>query len=97
MNAYLETGADVGFVEAPQTVEEMAKIHKSITKPALVNIFEGGKTPTQPAKRLEQMGFRIGIYASQTHRAAIFAALEVLQALKCDGDTVAMEPRMASF
>jgi 2-methylisocitrate lyase-like PEP mutase family enzyme len=43
------------------------------------------------------MGFRIGIYPSQTHRAAIFAALEVLTVLKRDGDTVAIEHRMATF
>ena len=97
MNAYLEAGGDVGFVEAPQTVEEMARIPKSFAKPALANIFEGGKTPPLPAKTLEQMGFRIGIYPSQTHRAAIFAAIEVLKVLKRDGETTAMEPRMASF
>lgn len=97
MNAYLEAGADVGFVEAPQTVEEMARIPASIVKPALVNIFEGGKTPVLPAKRLEEMGFRIGIYTSQTHRAAIHAALEVLAVLKRDGDTAAIEHRMATF
>jgi 2-methylisocitrate lyase-like PEP mutase family enzyme len=97
MNAYLEAGADVGFIEAPQTIDEMARIPASISKPALVNIFEGGKTPTQPAKRLEEMGFRIGIYPSQTHRAAIFAALEVLTVLKRDGDTAAIEYRLATF
>jgi 2-methylisocitrate lyase-like PEP mutase family enzyme len=97
MNAYLEAGADVGFIEAPQTIDEMARIPASISKPALVNIFEGGKTPTQPAKRLEEMGFRIGIYPSQTHRAAIFAALEVLTVLKRDGDTAAIEHRLATF
>jgi 2-methylisocitrate lyase-like PEP mutase family enzyme len=97
MNAYLEAGADVGFIEAPQTIDEMARIPASISKPALVNIFEGGKTPTQPAKRLEEMGFRIGIYPSQTHRAAIFAALEVLTVLKRDGDTDAIEHRLATF
>ena len=97
MHAYLEAGADVGFVEAPQTVEEMGRIPGSFTKPTLVNIFEGGKTPPLPAKRLEEMGFRIGIYPSQTHRAAIFAAMEVLAVLKRDGDTAAMEPRMVTF
>ncbi len=97
MNAYLEAGADVGFVEAPQTVEEMARIPASIGKPALVNIFEGGKTPPQPARQLEAMGFRIGIYPSQTHRAAIFAAKEVLAVLKRDGDTAAIEHRLATF
>ncbi len=97
MHAYLEAGADVGFVEAPQTVEEMGRIPGSFTKPTLVNIFEGGKTPPLPAKRLEEMGFRIGIYPSQTHRAAIFAAMEVLAVLKRDGDTAAMETRMVTF
>lgn len=97
MNAYLEAGADVGFVEAPQTVEELEKIPGGIRKPALVNIFEGGKTPALPAKQLEAMGYRIGIYPSQTHRAAIFAAQEVLAVLKRDGDTAAIEHRLATF
>ena len=97
MNAYLEAGADVGFVEAPQTVEEMEQIPRSINRPALVNIFEGGKTPPLPAKQLEAMGYRIGIYPSQTHRAAIFAAQEVLAVLKRDGDTAAIEHRLATF
>jgi 2-methylisocitrate lyase-like PEP mutase family enzyme len=97
MNAYLEAGADVGFVEAPQNTEEMARIPRSIGKPALVNIFEGGKTPPLPAQQLEAMGFRIGIYPSQTHRAAIFAAQEVLAVLKRDGDTAAIEHRLATF
>jgi len=97
MNAYLEAGADVGFVEAPQTVEELEKIPGGIIKPALVNIFEGGKTPALPAKQLEAMGYRIGIYPSQTHRAAIFAAQEVLAVLKRDGDTAAIEHRLATF
>jgi 2,3-dimethylmalate lyase len=97
MNAYLEAGADVGFVEAPQTVEEMERIPRSLGKPALVNIFEGGKTPPLPAKQLEALGYRLGIYPSQTHRAAIFAAQEVLAVLKRDGDTAAIEHRLASF
>jgi carboxyvinyl-carboxyphosphonate phosphorylmutase len=97
MNAYLEAGADVGFVEAPQTVEEMERIPRSLSKPALVNIFEGGKTPRLPAKQLEAMGYRLGIYPSQTHRAAIYAAQEVLAVLKRDGDTAAIEHRLASF
>lgn len=97
MNAYLEAGADVGFVEAPQTVEEMERIPHSIGKPALVNIFEGGKTPPLPARQLEAIGYRMGIYPSQTHRAAIFAAQEVLAVLKRDGDTAAIEHRLATF
>ncbi|MEK6591447.1 MAG: oxaloacetate decarboxylase [Pseudomonadota bacterium] len=97
MNAYLEAGADLGFVEAPQSVAELAAIPKGIGKPAVANIFEDGKTPPLPAKDLQAMGYRLGIYPSQTHRAAIFAAQEVLSVLKRDGDTAAIEHRLASF
>ena len=87
VNAYLEAGADVGFVEAPQTVEELRIVGREVRGPALVNVFEGGKTPMLGAKELEDMGFRLGIYPSQTHRAAIRAAQRVLPAMKRDGDT----------
>ena len=97
VNAYLEAGADVGFVEAPQSVEELAAIPGQLKKPSLVNIFEGGKTPPLPRKQLEQMGHRIGIYPSQTHRAAIAAAKKVLAVLKRDGDTAAIESELATF
>jgi 2-methylisocitrate lyase-like PEP mutase family enzyme len=97
VNAYLEAGADVGFVEAPQSAEELAAIPKALRKPALANIFEGGKTPPLPARELEAMGFRIGIYPSQTHRAAIAAAKRVLAVLKRDGDTAAIEHELATF
>ena len=62
MNAYLDAGADVGFVEAPQNAQELAAIPKAFSKPALANIFEGGKTPPLPRRELEAMGYRIGIY-----------------------------------
>src|SRR5204862_1539653 len=59
VNAYLEAGADVGFVEAPQTVEELRIVGESVRGPALVNVFEGGKTPMLGAAELEGMGFRL--------------------------------------
>jgi len=97
VNAYLEAGADVGFVEAPQSAEELAAAARQLIKPALANIFEGGKTPPLPARELEAMGYRIGIYPSQTHRAAIAAAKKVLAVLKRDGDTAAIEAELATF
>jgi 2-methylisocitrate lyase-like PEP mutase family enzyme len=97
VNAYLEAGADVGFVEAPQNVEELRVVGRQVEGPALVNVFEGGKTPMVPAKELEAMGFRLGIYPSQTHRAAIRAAQKVLAALKEDGDTRRIEADLATF
>ncbi len=97
VNAYLEAGADVGFVEAPQNVEELRIVGRMVNGPALVNVFEGGKTPMLPAGELAAMGFRLGIYPSQTHRAAIRAAQRVLQALKEDGDTRRIEADLATF
>ena len=97
VNAYLEAGADVGFVEAPQSAEELAAAARQLIKPALANIFEGGKTPPLPARELETMGYRIGIYPSQTHRAAIAAVKKVLAVLRRDGDTAAIEAELATF
>src|SRR5438309_4129198 len=97
VNAYLEAGADVGFVEAPQSVEELRIVGRAVKGPALVNVFEGGKTPMLGASELEAMGFRLGIYPSQTHRAAIRAAQRVLRVMKEDGDTRRVEGDLATF
>jgi 2-methylisocitrate lyase-like PEP mutase family enzyme len=97
VNTYLDAGADVGFVEAPQSAEELAAAARQLKKPALCNIFEGGKTPVLAARALAAMGYRIGIYPSQTHRAAIAAAKRVLAVLKRDGDTAAIESELATF
>ena len=97
VNAYLEAGADVGFVEAPQNAEELRIVSRQVKGPALANVFEGGKTPMLSARELEAMGFRLGIYPSQTHRAAIRAAQRVLAALKEDGDTRRIEDELATF
>ncbi len=97
VNAYLEAGADVGFVEAPENVDELRVVGRQVKGPALVNVFEGGKTPMVPARELEAMGFRLGIYPSQTHRAAIRAAQRVLAVLKEDGDISRIEGELATF
>src|SRR6201998_1666592 len=97
VNAYLEAGADIGFVEAPRDGEELRIVGREVKGPALVNVFEGGKTPMLPAHELEAMGFRLGIYPSQTHRAAIRAAQRVLAALKEDGDARRVENELATF
>jgi 2-methylisocitrate lyase-like PEP mutase family enzyme len=97
VNAYLEAGADVGFVEAPQTVDELRVVGRSVNGPNLVNVFEGGKTPMLAARELGEMGFRLGIYPSQTHRAAIRAAQRVLAVLKEDGHVTRIEGDLCTF
>ena len=93
VNAYLEAGADVRFVEAPQTVEELRIVGRGVNGPNLVNVFEGGKTPMLAASELGEMGFRLGIYPSQTHRAA----QRVLAVLKEDGHTTRIESELCTF
>src|SRR5205085_8800576 len=56
VNAYLEAGADVGFVEAPQTIEELRIVGREVHGPALVTVFEGRKTPMLGAQEPEDMG-----------------------------------------
>ena len=97
VNAYLEAGADVGFVEAPQNVEELQIVGRRVAGPALVNVFEGGKTPMVPAAELEKMGFRLGIYPSQTHRAAIRAAQKILAALQATATRPGSKPISRPF
>ena len=61
-NLYREAGADVIFVEAPRSVEEMRRINREVAAPTLANNVEGGKTPFLPAKDLEAIGYNLVIY-----------------------------------
>ena len=59
---YAKAGADIVFVESPETEDEMACIGQSIDAPLLANMVEGGRTPILSARRLEQLGYAIAIY-----------------------------------
>jgi 2-methylisocitrate lyase-like PEP mutase family enzyme len=96
--AFAKIGVDAVFVEAPQSEEELAEIPRAILSvPLLVNVFKGGKTPMLPVTRLQQMGYRIAIYPSETQRAAIHAMRQVLSLLKKEGTTEAMDEALTTF
>ena len=59
---YAKAGADIIFVESPETEDEMARIGQSIDAPLLANMVEGGRTPILSADRLEKLGYAIAIY-----------------------------------
>lgn len=72
-NHYAEAGADVAFVESPESVDEMRLLNQSIATPTLANQVEGGKTPMLPASELEALGYGLAIYPNSITR--VFASI----------------------
>ncbi len=95
--AYAEAGADVLFVEAPQSEAQIEGIGRRLPQPKLLNMFHGGKTPIVPLSRLQAWGYRLVIVPSDLQRAALFAMNDVLRALKAGGHSAELADRMASF
>ncbi len=95
--AYLEAGADMIFVEAPTTEQQIADIARRLPGLKLINMFQGGKTPLLPASRLQEFGYHVVIIPSDTQRAAIKAMQRVLATIARDGSAAAMIEDMASF
>jgi 2-methylisocitrate lyase-like PEP mutase family enzyme len=95
--AMIEAGADVTFVEAPTSAEELAQIARSLSVPQVANIVFGGLTPELGQTRLAELGFGCVLYANAALQAALKASHEVLMALKRDGSLASVADRMASF
>jgi 2-methylisocitrate lyase-like PEP mutase family enzyme len=96
-SAYVEAGADIIFVEAPTTEEEIAEIARRLPGLKLINMFQGGKTPLVPVARLAALGYHLVIIPSDTQRAAIHAMQRVLAAIARDGSSAALADDMATF
>ncbi|HYL90096.1 MAG TPA: isocitrate lyase/phosphoenolpyruvate mutase family protein [Burkholderiales bacterium] len=96
---YVEAGADVLFIEAPQSEAQMKTITGRFAKrvPMLANMVEGGKTPVLDAKSLQSLGYRIAIFPGGLARCLAFAAQEYFAVLKRDGTTAALRNRMLDF
>lgn len=86
--AFARAGADVLFVESPETEEEMARIGRSFELPLLINVVESGRTPVLPAKVLEEMGFSIAIYPAIGFLAAGQALQGVYDHLHRTGSSI---------
>ena len=92
-NRYAEAGADVIFVEAPQSHDEIARITREVKAPLLANMVPGGKTPAVTVADLERLGFKIVIFPCVCMGAAIPAMEQALAALKTTGaDASALSP-----
>ena len=94
--AYAEAGADIIFVESPESEAELAEVGRRIEKPLLANMVNGGRTPMLPAERLEALGFSIAIYPAIGFLSAGEALRRAYTDLKQNGTTTSAVP-MYSF
>ena len=98
-HAYHEAGADVLFIEAPRSVNELKLIRKSfhLNIPLLANMVEGGKTPVKTANDLKSLGFNIIIFPGGAVRAATFQLQDYYAGLLENGSNSEFSKRMHDF
>lgn len=94
---YKRIGADVIFVEAPKTIDQMELIAKEIKAPLLANMIEEGITPNLTADQLREMGFKMVVFPLSALYSATFAIKQTLQTLKKMGTTKELKNKMITF
>ncbi|MEM7521374.1 MAG: isocitrate lyase/phosphoenolpyruvate mutase family protein [Pseudomonadota bacterium] len=97
--AYLTAGADVLFIEAPQTRDQLAQIGRQFAGrvPLLANMVEGGATPITSASDLEDQGYSIAIFPGGIVRALARTARDYYQSLHANGSNTPFADRMFDF
>jgi 2-methylisocitrate lyase-like PEP mutase family enzyme len=96
-NRYGESGADVCFVEAPQSIDELSQVARDVPFPQLANMLLGGVTPILPADRLQQLGFRIVVDPVGTLLATGFVIKQLAEAMLNDGRVDQLSSQMLGF
>ena len=81
VQAFADLGADILFVEAPQSEVEMEQVCQAVENPTMANLVEGGDTPLLPPVRLEELGFKLAAYPLTLLAAATRAMQDALAAL----------------
>ena len=96
---YLEAGADILFVEAVRSDEQMQIVNQRFAGrvPLLANMVEGGKTPVKSAETLQAIGYSIAIFPGGTVRAVAHLLQNYYASLKVTGSTQAFQPAMLDF
>jgi 2-methylisocitrate lyase-like PEP mutase family enzyme len=92
---YIEAGADVTFVEAPESLDDLKAVPQRLKAPQLVNMVLGGKTPIIDAKAAADMGFSLVLYANAALQGAVHGMQATLSTLKQKG--VLDESAVTSF
>jgi 2-methylisocitrate lyase-like PEP mutase family enzyme len=81
-NAALAAGADMAFVEAPQTIDEVAAVPRLVNGPCLLNVVRGGKTPDLDLREAESMGYRLAIVPGLLIKSVVGVCQDMLSELK---------------
>lgn len=95
--AFAKAGADVVFVEAPESVDEMIEICREIDGPLMANMVNGGKTPLLSAEELKDLGYQIVIFPGTALLAAGSAVQSVYQHLKATGSSRGLPTPLYDF
>ncbi|NML30388.1 isocitrate lyase/PEP mutase family protein [Paraburkholderia antibiotica] len=95
--AFAKAGADVLFIESPETVEELETIARTFDTPLLVNIVEGGRTPQLTPAELQKLGFSIAIYPASGFLAVAKALQDVYGQIKAQRGTLQAENTLYPF
>jgi carboxyvinyl-carboxyphosphonate phosphorylmutase len=96
-NLYREAGADLIFIEAPQTIEEMKRINREVDAPTMANNVEGGKSPLLSAKALESIGYNVVVFPIASTYCIARAVTDLMNELKEKGTTESFLDRMITF
>ena len=95
---YAQAGADMIFVESPQSIDELRIISNDLSHtPLLVNMVEGGKTPALPFEELQEMGFKIVLYPTCGIRAVAKTLQDLARHLYRYGNTKDFEAHLVTF
>jgi 2-methylisocitrate lyase-like PEP mutase family enzyme len=96
-HAYAQAGADILFVESPETEEEMRQIGRSFDLPLIANMVEGGRTPVLSQGELESIGYKIAIFPVTALLAATQAMKTTYESLRQTGSSAGMAVPLMPF
>lgn len=94
---YKDAGADILFIEAPESRTELERVARELPPPAMANIVEGGITPMVAAADLQAMGFRLVIFPGAAVRVSAAAIRRLMTTLRQEGTTASLRSEMLSF
>ncbi len=97
VNRYCDAGADVAFIEAPLSIDEMEEICKRVEYPKLINMLAFGKTPVLSASELEEIGYKFLVASIDSVLLTAKVMRDMAEVFKRDGHTRALTDQMVGF